>query len=100
MQLQKRIPELEKLDTKVLAIATAGNQKDVEKSKKSLELTYHLIPKPNRDVVEKYKLQYDSSGAAYATIIIDKKGVVRFKSIDSSSSRVSTSKIIKELQGI
>ena len=84
----------------MIAIATSGNQQNVEKSKRNLELTYTLIPTPNRNVVEEYKLQYDSSGAAYATVIIDKKGFVRFKSMDNRSNRTTTSKIIKELQGI
>ena len=100
MKLQEQISEIEKLNAEVVAIATAGNQQDVEKSKKSLELTYILIPTPNREVVEKYRLQYDSSGAAYATIIIDKKGFVHFKSVDKSATRTATSKIIKELQVI
>ena len=100
MQLQKRISEIEKLTAKVIAIATAGDLQDVKKSKRSLELTYALIPTPNKNVVEEYKLQYDSFGASYATFIIDKKGTVRFMSMDSSQNRTSTSKIIKELQGI
>ncbi len=100
MKLQEQISEIEKLNAEVIAIATAGNQQDVEKSKRKLELTYILIPTPNRNVVEKYQLQYDSSGAAYATIIIDMKGFVRFRSLDKSATRTSASKIIKELQGI
>lgn len=100
MKLQEQITEIEKLNAEVIAVATAGNQKDVEKSKKKLELTFILIPTPNRDVVEKYRLQYDSSGAAYATIIIDKKGFVHFKSVDRSATRTSVSRIIKELQVI
>jgi len=100
VQLQKRISEIEKLNAKVIAIATAGDQQDVERSKRSLELTYALIPTPNKNVVEEYKLQYDSSGASYATIIIDKKGFVRFMGNDDRATRTPTSKIIKELQGI
>ena len=100
MKLQEQISEIEKLNAEVIAIATAGNQQDVEKSKRKLELTYILIPTPNRNVVEKYQLRYDSSGAACATIIIDKKGFVRFKSVDRSATRTATSKIIKALQGI
>ncbi len=100
MKLQERISEIEKLNAEVIAIATAGNQQDVEKSIKNLELTYNLIPTPNRNVGEKYKIQYDSSGAAYATIIVDKKGFVRFKGNDDRATRTTTSKIIKELQVI
>lgn len=98
VQLQEQISEIEKLNAQVIAIATAGDQQDVEKSIKNLELTYTLIPTPNRNVVEKYKLQYDSFLAAYATFIIDKKGHIHFKSVDEASSRTSTSRIIKELQ--
>ena len=100
MQLQERISEIIKLDTEVIAISTSGNQQDVEKSKRVLEITYILIPTPNRNVVEKYQLRYDSSGAAYATIIIDKKGFVGFKSVDKSANRTSASTVIKELQVI
>ena len=101
MELQERIAEIEKLNAEVIAIATSGNQQNVEKSKRNLELTYTLIPTPNRNVVEEYKLQYDSlCGGAYGTIIIDKKGFMRFKSNDDRATRTSPSKIIKELQGI
>jgi len=100
VKLQKQISEIEKLNAEVIAIATAGNQKDVEKSKGSLEITYILIPTPNKKVVEEYGLSYDSWGAAYATFIIDKKGHVRFKRVESGSSRTSASEIIKELQVI
>ena len=100
MQLQERDSEIEKLNAEVIAIATAGNQQDVEKSKKNLELTYILIPTPNRNVVEKYQLRYDSFMAAYATIIISKEGRIRFKSVEDRATRTSASTIIKELQGI
>jgi alkyl hydroperoxide reductase subunit AhpC len=55
---------------------------------------------PNRKVVEEFGLTYDMAEAAYATFIIDKKGRIRFKSVDSGYTRISTSRIIKELQGI
>jgi len=100
VQLQERDSEIEKLNAEVIAIATAGNQQDVEKSKKNLELTYILIPTPNRNVVEKYQLRYDSFMAAYATIIISKEGRIRFKSVEDRATRTSASTIIKELQGI
>lgn len=100
MQLQEQISEIIKLDTEVIAISTSGNQKDVEKSKRVLEITYILIPKPNGKIAEEYGLKYDSFGAAYATIILDKKGQVRFKSVEEYATRTSASRIIKELQGI
>ena len=89
---------IEKLNAEVIAIATAGNQQDVEKSRGSLEITYSLIPTPNKKVVEEYGLIYDSWGAAYATFIIDKKGYLRFKRVETGSSRTSASRIIQELQ--
>ena len=98
MKLQKQISEIEKLNAEVIAIATAGNQQDVEKSKGRLKITYNLIPTPNKKVVEEYGLSYDSWGAAYATFIIDKKGHLRFKRVETGSSRTSASRIIKELQ--
>ena len=55
---------------------------------------------PNRKVVEDFGLKYDFFSAAYATIIIGKKGRIRFKSVDEKFSRTSASRIIKELQGI
>ena len=100
MQLQEQISEIIKLDAEVIAISTTGNQQDVEKSKRVLEITYILIPKPNGKIAEEYGLKYDSFGAAYATIILDKKGQVRFKSVEEYSTRTSASRIIKELQGI
>ena len=100
MQLQEQIAEIERLNAEVIAIATTGNQQDVEKSKRNLELTYILIPTPNGKVVEDYGLNYDSSGGSYGTIIIDKKGDIRFKSVDKWNVRTSVSRIIRELQGL
>jgi peroxiredoxin len=100
VKLQERISEIEKLNAVAIAIATLGNKQDVEKTKKNLELTYILIPTPNRNVGEKYKLKYNFSGAAHATIIIDRKGFMRFKSDDDHATLTSATKIIKELQGI
>jgi peroxiredoxin len=102
-QLQKQISDIEKLNTEVIAISTAGNQQDVEKSKENIEITYVLIPTPNRKVVEEYGLSYDSSsscGGAYATFIIDTKGHVRFKRVETGKTRTNVSIIIKELQGL
>jgi peroxiredoxin len=100
VQLQEQIAEIEKLNAQVIAIATAGNQQDAEKSIKNLEITYPLIPTPNKNIVDKYKLQYDSFMAAYATIIISKEGRIRFKNVEDRATRTSASTIIKELQSI
>jgi peroxiredoxin len=100
VQLQEQISEIMKLDAEVIAISTSGNQKDVEKSKRVLEITYILIPMPEGKIVEEFGLKYDSFGAAYATILLDKKGQVRFKRVEQYATRTSASTIIKELQGI
>jgi peroxiredoxin len=96
-ELQEKISEIEAINAEVIAFATSGNQDDVETSKSVQGITFTLIPKPNRKVVEDFGLKYDSFGAVYATIIIDKGGIIRFKNvydIDSAST------IIRELQGI
>ncbi len=99
-KLQNRLSEIIKLNSELVAIASAGNKDDVEMTKSSLGITFTLIPMPSRKVVEDFGLKYDSYRAAYATIIIDKKGIIRFKSQDKMDSLTSTSTIIKELQGI
>jgi len=68
-------------------------------TQKSLGLTYTLIPTPNRKVGEDLNLAYDQ-GAAYATIIIDKNGLIRYKRIDRWNSRTNASQIITELQSL
>jgi alkyl hydroperoxide reductase subunit AhpC len=80
--LQKRISEIEKLNAEVIAISTAGNQHDVGLTKSFLGITYILIPKPNRKVVKDYGLTYDYKAAAYAIFIIDRKGRIRYKTVD------------------
>lgn len=100
-ELQEKVSEIEKLNAVVIAISTSGDQQDVEKSKRTFGITYVLIPMPNRKVAEDFGLKkYDHYEAAYATFIIDKKGRIRFKNVDSFSDRTEVSIIIKELQGI
>jgi peroxiredoxin len=101
--LQKRISDIEKLNSEVIAISTSGNQYDVKLTKSFLGITYILVPIPNKKVVEDYGLVYRSDGfslAAYATFIIDKKGRIRYKRADEAMNRTSISRIIRELQGI
>ena len=99
-ELQEQITEIIKLNSELIAISSAGDKDNVEKTKSSLGITYTLIPTPNRKVVLDFGLKYGDGGSAYGTIIIDKKGLIRFKSLDKWTSLTKTSKIIKELQVI
>ena len=96
-ELQDQISEIIKLNTELISIATKGDQNDVEMTKSSLGITFTQIPYPNTRIVLDFGMEYDYTGAAIGTIIIDKKGSIRFK---SKASWTSASRIIKELQGI
>lgn len=99
-EVQKQISEIKKFDAEVIAIATKGDQQDVNKSKRLLGLTFTLIPKPNKKVAEDFGVWPKYMDRAVATIIIDKKGRIRFKEVSKSTHRTSAPKIISELQGI
>lgn len=98
--LQERFSEIERLNAQIIAISTGGDQQDEELTKRSLGITYILIPKPNRKVVEDFGLVSGASRAAYATFIIDKKGRIRYKSVNDSFNLTFPPLILKELQGI
>ena len=98
--MQEQIYEIEKLNAKVIAIATTGDRVDVVKTESSLGITFTLIPTPNKKVAQDFGIEYDYNGAAFGTIIIDNKGIIRFKSLDEAFSRTSPSRIVKELQVI
>ncbi len=99
-ELQEQITEIIKLNSELIAISSAGDKDNVERTKSSLGITYTLIPTPNKKVVLDFGLEYGDGGAAYGTFIIDKKGLIRFKSLDKRTSLTKTSEIIKELQVI
>ncbi len=99
-ELQEQISEIKKLNTEVIAIASKGDQQDVEKSKRLLKLTYTLIPKPNRKVAEDFGVWNKYKNRAVATVILDKNGRIRFIEVSNSDYRTSASKIIRELQAI
>jgi peroxiredoxin len=99
-ELQERISEFKELNTEVIAIASRGDQQDVEKSKRVLKLTFTLIPKPNKKVAENFEVWDRYRNRAVATIIMDENGRIRFIEVSHSDYRTSASKIIKELQGI
>ena len=69
----------------------------MEFTKKSLGITYTLIPTPNRKVGEDFNLHYNR-GASFATIIIDKEGFIRYRGDDRWDHRTRVSQIISELQ--
>ena len=98
--LQEQISEIKKLNSELIAISTAGDRDNVERTKSSLGITFTLIPTPNKKVVLDFGLKYADSGRVHAAIIIDKKGRIRYKSVDKWPSLTKTSTIIKELQAI
>ncbi len=79
-ELQEQITEIIKLNSELIAISTAGDKDNVEKTKSSLGITYTLIPTPNRKVVLDFGLKYADSGGVYSAIIIDKKNIQQTKS--------------------
>jgi len=99
-ELQEHISEIIKLNSELIAISSAGDRDNVERTKSSLGITFTLIPTPNKKVVLDYGLRYADSARVHAAIIIDKKGRIRYKSIDKWPSLTKTSTIIKELQAI
>jgi peroxiredoxin len=99
-ELQEQISDIIKLNSELIAISSTGDQDDVNRTKNSLGLTYTLIPTPNKKVVLDFGLRYADSGRVHAAIIIDKKGRIRYKSVDKWPSLTKTSTIIKELQAI
>jgi peroxiredoxin len=86
----------------VIAISTSGDQQNVKSTKSSLGITYILIPKPNKEIAEGFGLKYGPYKSAYATFILDNKGVIRFKDVGFAPRPqwASISTIITELQGI
>ena len=99
-EVQERLSDIEKLNAEVIAISSKGDQQDVIKMKRHLGLTFTLIPKPNRKVAEDFGVWNQYRNRAVATIVIDKKGRIRFIEVSNSDDRTSASKIIKELQRI
>ena len=99
-ELQDRLSEIIKLNSELIAISSAGDRDNVERTKRSLGITFTLIPTPNKTVVLEYGLRYGDSARVHAAIIIDQKGRIRYKSADKWPSLTKASTIIKELQAI
>lgn len=92
---------MKKYEAEVIAIASRGDWKDVEKTKKTLDLTFPLIPGPNRKIAEEFKVYDPERKRAIATLILDKEGMIRFKFISQDpEDRPSFSKILEVLQEI
>ena len=89
--LQRKISEINELDTEVIAFATEGNQNDVEITKNDLNITFTLIPTPNRQVANDFGVN------TYDTIIIDKNGIIRSQVGQVFPTASST---IKKLQAL
>ena len=79
-----------------------GDQEDVKQVKRVYGITFPLIPKPNRKTAEDLGIWNRHKGYAIGTIIIDKKGRIRFRDVYDADDRYRTSpeRIIRELQGI
>ncbi len=73
----------------------------MEKTKKALGITYPLIPGPNRKIAEEFRVYDQERKRAIATLILDKEGMIRFKSISKDpEDRPSFSKVLEVLQEI
>ena len=89
--LQGKISEIKKLDTEVIAFATEGDTDDVKITQNDLDIAFILIPTPNSSVVNAYGVD------RYATIIIDKRGIIRYQVGQVFPSASST---LKKLQAL
>jgi len=99
-ELQERLSEINELNAEVIAISSKGDQQDVERIKRHLGLTFTLIPKPNKKVAEDFGVWNPYRNRAVATIVIDRKGRIRFIEASNSDDRTGAAKVIKELQRI
>jgi hypothetical protein len=75
---------LKALDTEVIVVSTGGNRADVLRTRASLKITYPMIPKPSSGtIVKSFQLPTKTGGASFATVVIDKRGTIRF--VDDST---------------
>jgi len=74
-------------------LSSAGNREDVQQTRKDLNITFPMIPARVQMLAEAYGVWHDTR--ALATIVVDKKGVVRFleDSNSNQNSRPSASSI-------
>ena len=107
-EVQNRIESIKRLNAEVIAISSIGDQQDVSRMRDNMGITFTLIPKPSRKVAKAFDVWNESGHYATATVIIDKKGRIRFMQIYESANaslpwggyRSSAKEIISQLQGI
>ena len=100
-ELQSRISEIRELDAEIIAIATRGNRNNEEKTKKAFNITFTIIPGPERKTAEAFGVWNNTRQLAIATVIVDKSGVIRFIHEGVSDfDRPNASDVIKKLKEI
>jgi peroxiredoxin len=99
--LQNRISEIRDLNADVVAISSKGNRKSEEKTKKTLHITFSIIPGPERKTAEAFGVWNSKWQLAIATVIVDKQGKIQFVHEGSSNTdRPEVSEIIRKLKEI
>ncbi len=94
------IEEIRALDAEVIGLSTRGDGEDVRRTHALLKLTYPLVPMPLAQVIQDFGLSTDQWGTSYATVIIDKLGIVRFVHDSTNANyRIAVSIILHRLQG-
>ena len=97
--MQDRISEIKDLDAEVVAIASKVNRKSEAKTKKVLNITFTIIPGPERKAAEALGVWNNKRQLAIATVIVDKQGNIRLIYESSSNTdRPNASEIIKKLE--
>ncbi|MFQ6111987.1 MAG: peroxiredoxin family protein [Nitrospinota bacterium] len=78
VQLQKSLPEFERLGAKVVAVSV-DDVPTMQKTVRQLGLTYPVISDAEARIVKLYDVLHPDEGVSRpATFIIDKRGVIRY----------------------
>ncbi len=87
------------MQAEVIAFATKG-RRDVQTTRKALNLEFVLVPGPNVDIMKQYgAYNYQTQEALPVTLIIDKAGIVRWKYIGKNVyDRPGRAAILAQLQ--
>jgi glutaredoxin-dependent peroxiredoxin len=99
LAFQLELPKFESLDTQVLGVSVdhIGAQKAFADK---LALTYPLIDDFSREIVKKYGVMNDNPDSPFfryakrAYVLVDKRGVVRYKHIMDEPSHLLDSEVI------